>query len=110
MPIRNASGASSPMAVPMRRGVVFDAISWMSCGVSIPNTTAKASSASSGTSRLRGLSRLMMRPTVMLPRPLNSSTVNSTTVNAYVGWPRKVDNRIICDTSTMRKPRPMPQK
>ena len=38
------------------------------------------------------------------------SSENSTTVSAYVGWPRKMLRRCSCETSIRRKPSPMPAK
>jgi hypothetical protein len=81
-PMSRARGASNPTATAMRVGVVAPAMSSTTPGAAGPNAASSTSRATTGHSRRRGRPASMRRSTSMLPAPLNTSTVNSTTVSA----------------------------
>ena len=110
MPMNRASGARIPTATAMRIGVVEASAASMAVWVKTPNTTISPTSTATGTISDLGLSGSITFSTIIEPRPLNTSTVNSTTTRAYVGCPRNVDSRCSCENSTSMNPSPMPEK
>ena len=110
MPISSPQGARIATAVAIRIGVVAPSIRSMTSGVSSPNTATVATSAPRGTSVSFGRRGSVTRSLTMLPIPLDTSSEKSTTVSAYVGWPRKMLSRWSWAISIRRKPSPMPAK
>jgi len=93
MPIRSPRGMRIATAVAIRAGVVAPAMLASTLGVTIPNAAMTTRRTARGASIQLRRPAPASRSLAMLPIPLKTSNEKSTTVSAYVGWPRKIVSR-----------------